>query len=94
MMPDNDRTEIKIDKRKETRSKEISKMISEGGLGAHSHYYYHDVSKGESLDNFSNTSSQARSVEISKMISEGGLGAHSHYHYRPNTSPDSNDKKS
>ncbi len=90
-MQDNKRTQIDINKRKETRSKEISKMISEGGLGAHSHYYYNDVSKGQSLDNFSSTNNQMRSKEISKMISEGGLGAHSHFHYRKDD--DANGKK-
>lgn len=32
------RDEIKIEKTKETRTKDISKMISEGGLGAEKYY--------------------------------------------------------
>ncbi len=33
-----DRTKIKINREKETRTKDISKMISEGGLGSRTHY--------------------------------------------------------
>lgn len=33
-----DRAKIEIDRKKETRTKEISKMISEGGLGARTYY--------------------------------------------------------
>lgn len=36
---------IKINKKKETRTKEISKMISEGGLGAENYY---DIEKNSS----------------------------------------------
>jgi len=92
-MQDDKRTQIDINKRKETRSKEISKMISEGGLGAHSHYYYHDVSKGQPLDNFASTKKEMRSKEISRMISEGGLGAHSHFHYRKDDDMNKKGKK-
>lgn len=35
---DKDRDEITLDKSKEIRSKEISKMIGEGGLGARKYY--------------------------------------------------------
>jgi hypothetical protein len=44
-MTDHDRAKIKINKEKEMRSKEISKMISEGGLGADKYY---DIKKGSS----------------------------------------------
>jgi len=74
-MANEDRQEIKRDKSKETRSKEISRMISEGGLGAHSHYYYTDKSLAEKAKK------ETRSKEISRMIAEGGLGSHSHYYY-------------
>lgn len=37
-MADFDRSKIKINKKKETRSKEISRMINEGGLGADKYY--------------------------------------------------------
>ena len=74
-MANEDRQEIKRDKSKETRSKEISRMISEGGLGAHSHYYYTDKSLAEEAKK------ETRSKEISRMIAEGGLGSHSHYYY-------------
>lgn len=77
-MANDDRKEIKIDKNKETRSKEISRMISEGGLGAHSHYYYNDVSEDKHK---SSHKKETRSKEISRMIAEGGLGSHSHYYY-------------
>ena len=36
MMTDHDR--IKIDRKREIRTKDISKMISEGGLGADNYY--------------------------------------------------------
>lgn len=36
------RKKIKIDRRREMRTKDISKMISEGGLGAE---YYYDIEK-------------------------------------------------
>lgn len=74
-MANKDRQEIIINKNKETRSKEISRMISEGGLGAHSHYYYTDKSLAKEAKK------ETRSKEISRMISEGGLGSHSHYYY-------------
>lgn len=74
-MANEDRQEIKRDKSKETRSKEISRMISEGGLGAHSHYYYTDKSLAKKAKK------ETRSKEISRMIAEGGLGSHSHYYY-------------
>lgn len=35
---DTDKKKIIIDKRKEMRTKEISKMISEGGLGSDNYY--------------------------------------------------------
>ncbi|MBY0222154.1 hypothetical protein ABZ756_06510 [Mammaliicoccus sciuri] len=44
-MTHQDRTKIKIDKDKEMRTKEISKMISEGGLGAEKYY---DIKKKSS----------------------------------------------
>lgn len=37
-MSNNDSNKIKINKENETRSKEISKMINEGGLGADKYY--------------------------------------------------------
>lgn len=37
-MSKNERPKIKITKEKEMRTKEISKMISEGGLGAEKYY--------------------------------------------------------
>lgn len=37
-MKNNDHHNIKIDKSKEPRTKEISKMIGEGGLGADKYY--------------------------------------------------------
>jgi len=37
-MEKRDRAKIKIDKRKEMRTKEISRMIDEGGLGADKYY--------------------------------------------------------
>lgn len=44
-MTKDDRKKIKIDRKKETRTKEISKMISEGGLGARNYY---DIQKNSS----------------------------------------------
>lgn len=43
-----DHYDIKIDKKKETRTKDISKMISEGGLGADK--YYNIVKESTSED--------------------------------------------
>lgn len=37
-MTNNDRPKIKVDPKKEQRTKEISKMIDEGGLGADRYY--------------------------------------------------------
>lgn len=47
-MTDNDRLKIKIDRKKEMRTKEISKMIDEGGLGADRYY---KIKKKESSTN-------------------------------------------
>lgn len=38
MKNDDERKKIKVDRKKEMRTKEISKMISEGGLGADIYY--------------------------------------------------------
>ena len=89
-MTKNDRTEIKVNKNKETRSKEISRMISEGGLGAHSHYYFND--KPEDKAKSAKEKQEARSKEISRMIAEGGLGAHSHYYYNEDPEDEENKK--
>jgi len=45
-MDERKRVRIEIDKNKETRTKEISKMIDEGGLGADE--YYNVVKKASS----------------------------------------------
>lgn len=45
MTKNDDRAKIKIDRKKEMRTKEISKMISEGGLGADKYY---DITKKSS----------------------------------------------
>lgn len=37
-MTKRDKDKVKIEKKKEMRTKEISKMISEGGLGADNYY--------------------------------------------------------
>lgn len=42
-----DHHEIKIDRNNETRTKDISKMISEGGLGADDYY---TIVKGSNVD--------------------------------------------
>lgn len=47
-MTKRERPEIQIDKNKETRTKEISKMIGEGGLGAEKYY---DIKKVPSKKN-------------------------------------------
>lgn len=61
---------IEMDKKKEMRTKEISRMISEGGLGAYNYYDYPKKSKPKK---------ETRSKEISKMIDEGGMGARNYY---------------
>lgn len=43
MMSEDKRPKIKIDRDEEERSKDISKFIGEGGLGARSEYY--DIEK-------------------------------------------------
>ncbi len=45
IMAKDDRPKIKIDKDKETRTKEISKMIGEGGVGSRTYY---DIEKVKS----------------------------------------------
>jgi len=47
-MTNQDRAKIKIDKKKEMRTKEISRMIGEGGLGAEKYY---DIKKSSSSTN-------------------------------------------
>lgn len=76
-MTNRDRVKIEIDKSKEMRTKEISKMIQEGGLGA---YTYYDFTKRSS-----SPKKETRSKEISKMIDEGGLGVNSYYNYQKKT---------
>lgn len=61
---------INMDKKKETRTQEISEMIDEGGLGA---YKYYDYPKKVSA------SKEPKSEEVSNMIDEGGLGANLYY---------------
>lgn len=46
-MTEKKRRTIEIDREKEMRSKGISKMISEGGLGADKYYNIHKVSSSE-----------------------------------------------
>ncbi len=43
-----DRTKIEVDRKTEMRTKETSKMISEGGLGAREYY---DIEKKSKPDN-------------------------------------------
>lgn len=57
--------DIVVDKSHETRTKGISKMIDEGGLGADKYY---DVVK-----------TPHNEQENSKMVDEGGLGANKNY---------------
>lgn len=45
MMGESGRKKIEVDRKKETRTKEISKMISEGGLGADRYYKIEKNSK-------------------------------------------------
>lgn len=45
-MTNHDRNKIKINKENETRTKEISKMINEGGIGADKYY---EIEKNSSL---------------------------------------------
>lgn len=46
-MTKRDRSEIKIEKKREMRTKDISKMIAEGGLGAEKYY---DIKKGTAAE--------------------------------------------
>jgi len=59
------RNPIVVNKSEETRSKEISRMIDEGGLGAEKYY---DITK-----------ISPKKPEVSKMINEGGLGTRNYY---------------
>lgn len=45
MMSESKRKKIEVDRKKEMRTKEISKMISEGGLGADRYYKIEKNSK-------------------------------------------------
>lgn len=73
-MTNNERIKIEKDKAKELRTKEISKMIGEGGLGADNYY---------NIDRFKRLKikkeKELRTKEIAKMIGEGGLGADNYY---------------
>lgn len=64
-MSESKRAHIVVDKSGEMRSKGISRMIDEGGLGAEEYY---DVTK-----------IPPKNQEVSKMIDEGGLGARKYY---------------
>ncbi len=86
-MANHDRTKIQKDKARELRTKEISEMINEGGLGADNYY---------NIDRFKRIKikkeKELRTKEISKMIGEGGLGADNYYNIEkvstePNTKP-------
>lgn len=59
-MSNSKRDKVTVDKSDEMRTKEISEMIGEGGLGAEKYY---EVTK--------NTPSEG---EEAKMVDEGGLG--------------------
>lgn len=61
---------VEMDKKNGMRTREISNMISEGGLGAYNYYDYpRKISPKK----------ETRSEEISKMIDEGGMGARAYY---------------
>lgn len=47
-MDEDERKRIHIDKKNETRTKEISKMISEGGLGSEKYY---DIERSTTVPN-------------------------------------------
>lgn len=64
-MSKKDHKNIVVDKSQEMRSKEISRMIGEGGLGADKYYSV----KKSSPDN----------LEEEKMVDEGGLGTSKNY---------------
>lgn len=55
-MTNQDKNRLKIDKKKEMRTKEISKMISEGGLGADKYY---EIDKGTPSTEQEKTSSDS-----------------------------------
>ncbi|HLQ96782.1 MAG TPA: hypothetical protein VK108_10420 [Pseudogracilibacillus sp.] len=47
MMEEDGRRKLEVDRKKEKRTKDISKMIDEGGLGAKTYY---DIEKKGSVD--------------------------------------------
>ncbi len=75
---------IDIDKKKEMRTKEISKMIGEGGLGAYKYYDYPKKSKPKK---------ETRSEEISKMIDEGGMASSTYYNEKTIPNFNNDDEK-
>lgn len=64
-MPKKDHKNIVVDKSDEMRTKEISKMIDEGGLGADKYYSVKKTSPDD--------------LEEEKMVDEGGLGTNTNY---------------
>lgn len=69
-MTDRKLLRIDMDKKKEMRTKEISKMIDEGGLGAYQYYDYPKTSTPQK---------PTKSEENLKMIDEGGMSNRTHY---------------
>lgn len=72
---------IDMDKKKEMRTKEISNMIDEGGLGAYNYYDYPKKSTPQK---------SAKSEDHLSMIDEGGMGASAYYNDK--TIPNYKDK--
>lgn len=56
-----DRKKIRIDKKKEMRTKEISKMIDEGGLGADNYYKIVKDSTSNQTKNLDETAKEENS---------------------------------
>lgn len=77
-MTNNEEHDIKIDKSHEPRTKEISKMIGEGGLGADKYYKI----KKNDPDHHNIEVEKTKGVEpeeVSDMVGEGGTGAEEYY---------------
>ncbi|MEI3614175.1 hypothetical protein [Pseudogracilibacillus sp. SO30301A] len=62
-MVKDDRTKIEIDREKEMRTKETSKMISEGGLGSRTYY---DIKKTSSTEKESNDTNEGTKKQQNK----------------------------
>src|SRR5690625_711333 len=69
-MSRNDRPKIKVDRKNETRTGEISKMIDEGGLGSRTTYY--NIVKNSSTDDDVQMEQSLNTI-VNKIVANQGV---------------------